>query len=112
MDIDVMRQFAGPVDPLAEHRSLDRHNLVSAKTKILVRNGQTAVIGGIYQNSETSADNGVPGLMDIPVIGWLFKSRAKIRHEKRIADFPHATNYSAAAARAGQSVERSGVMKD
>lgn len=47
----------------------------SAKTKVMVRNGQTAVIGGVYQNDITEAETGVPYLRNIPIFGWLFKSR-------------------------------------
>jgi type IV pilus assembly protein PilQ len=33
------------------------------------------VIGGVYQLSKTVSNNGIPGLMDIPLLGWIFKSR-------------------------------------
>lgn len=49
-------------------------NSRQAKTKVLVKNGQTAVIGGIYQNDSSSAVTGIPLLKDLPVLGWLFKS--------------------------------------
>lgn len=49
----------------------------SANTRILVRNGQTAVIGGIFQNDITNTDTKVPWLGDIPFLGWLFKSNTK-----------------------------------
>jgi type IV pilus assembly protein PilQ len=51
-------------------------NTRGAKTKVLVRNGQTAVIGGIYQNDANVSEAKVPWLGDIPVVGWLFKSRS------------------------------------
>lgn len=46
-----------------------------AKTKVLVGSGQTAVIGGIYQNDELNAQAGVPYVQDVPVVGWLFKGK-------------------------------------
>jgi len=46
-----------------------------AKTQLLIRDGGTAVIGGIYQINEQSQQQGVPGLSKIPILGWLFKSR-------------------------------------
>ncbi|MCB0392383.1 MAG: type IV pilus secretin PilQ, partial [Bdellovibrionales bacterium] len=49
----------------------------SATTKVLVGNNQTAVIGGIYSGSETSSERKVPVLGDIPILGWLFKSKGK-----------------------------------
>jgi len=45
-----------------------------AETKVLIKDGETTVIGGIFvENNQDSAD-GVPGLMNIPLLGNLFKS--------------------------------------
>lgn len=52
-------------------------NSRGAKTKVLVKNGQTAVIGGIYQNDTNVSETKVPWIGDVPVIGWLFKSRGR-----------------------------------
>jgi type IV pilus assembly protein PilQ len=52
-------------------------NSRAAKTRVLVRNGQTAVIGGIYQNDDRKGDAGVPFLKDIPILGFLFKSKSE-----------------------------------
>jgi len=49
----------------------------SAKTDVLVRTGETTVIGGIYTKKLQVVDKGVPGLSKIPILGWLFKSRNK-----------------------------------
>ena len=49
-------------------------NTQQVKTKLLVNNGQTVVIGGIYTDSTTQTETGVPLLKDIPLLGWLFKS--------------------------------------
>ena len=46
-----------------------------AKTEMLVRDGDTAVIGGIYTRNSGLAYTKVPWFADIPVIGWLFKNR-------------------------------------
>jgi type IV pilus secretin PilQ/predicted competence protein len=51
-------------------------NTQSAKTIVLVKDGATAVVGGIYQSSETSTNNETPFLSKIPVLGYLFKSKA------------------------------------
>lgn len=48
----------------------------SAKTKIMVHNGQTAVVGGVYQSDMTESETGVPWLKNVPVLGWLFKSKS------------------------------------
>ena len=46
----------------------------SIKTQVLVNNGQTVVIGGIYQNSRLHTVTKVPLLGDIPLIGYLFRN--------------------------------------
>lgn len=45
-------------------------------TNMLVRNGQTAVVGGVYQSDMVQSETGVPGLRNIPIFGWLFKSKS------------------------------------
>ncbi|MDI6800660.1 MAG: type IV pilus secretin PilQ [Thermodesulfovibrionales bacterium] len=47
----------------------------SAQTQVLVKNGETIVIGGILRNKASDSDSGVPGLSSVPVLGWLFKTR-------------------------------------
>jgi len=48
----------------------------SANSTVIIKNGQTVVIGGVYQMSKTVSNNGIPGLMSIPLLGWLFKSKS------------------------------------
>ena len=45
-----------------------------AKTEILIKSGDTVVIGGVYTNLTSKTKRGVPLLSKIPVLGWLFKS--------------------------------------
>jgi len=58
-------------------------NKKEAVTELVVKNGETTVIGGIFVDSETEGDTGVPFLADIPLLGWLFKSnnKNKIKNE-------------------------------
>jgi type IV pilus assembly protein PilQ len=46
-----------------------------AETEVLVRDGDTTVIGGIYTRNVSESYSKVPLLGDIPIIGWLFKTR-------------------------------------
>ena len=50
-------------------------NTQSAKTQVLVRDGATAVIGGIYQSNEQTAQQLTPFLGRLPVLGYLFRNR-------------------------------------
>ncbi len=46
-----------------------------ANTKVIVRDGGTAVIGGIYEVSSNNTQDRLPGLANIPILGHLFKNR-------------------------------------
>jgi len=48
-----------------------------ANSHILVKSGQTVVLGGIYRDNYSNTDTGMPFLKDIPVLGWLFKTNSK-----------------------------------
>lgn len=50
-------------------------NTQSAKTIVLVRDGATTVIGGIYQSNEQTAQSSTPFLGRIPLLGYLFRNR-------------------------------------
>lgn len=45
------------------------------KTKLMVRSGDTLVIGGIYKEDKSESTAGIPWLMDVPVLGWAFKAK-------------------------------------
>jgi len=47
-----------------------------ARTEVLVKDGETTVIGGIYTRRNSEAWNEVPVLSKIPILGWLFKKKA------------------------------------
>jgi type IV pilus assembly protein PilQ len=48
---------------------------IEGNTKVLVQTGETIVIGGLLKKTEKENTSGVPGLMNIPILGWLFKSK-------------------------------------
>jgi type IV pilus assembly protein PilQ len=52
-------------------------NQRKATTRLLVADGSTAVIGGLVQTLETNRERKVPWLGNIPVLGWLFKTRTE-----------------------------------
>jgi type IV pilus assembly protein PilQ len=57
-------------------------NTQRAKTKVLIADGGTTVIGGIFTVNEGQSEAGVPWFRNIPVFGWLFKKR-NITNENR-----------------------------
>jgi type IV pilus assembly protein PilQ len=53
------------------------------KTQVLVDNGATVVVGGIYTFSTSESHSGVPFLKDIPLIGWLFRTKYNPSNDKK-----------------------------
>ncbi|RMH23601.1 MAG: type IV pilus secretin PilQ, partial [Acidobacteria bacterium] len=48
-----------------------------AQTRVIVRDGGTAVIGGIYEVSSNQSQDRVPGLANVPILGHLFRNRSR-----------------------------------
>jgi len=71
MEISVKRDALGSVKNSLGDPSIDNRE---ATTEVLVKNGETTVIGGIIEESETDNIQKVPGLGDLPVIRYLFSS--------------------------------------
>jgi type IV pilus assembly protein PilQ len=57
------------------------------KTEVLVENGGTVVIGGIYTQKATTATSRVPVFGDLPYLGWLFKNRQWIDDKTELLVF-------------------------
>ena len=57
------------------------------QTQVLIENGGTVVIGGIFEMSERSTETKVPFLGDLPGVGNLFKSRSKETEKKELIVF-------------------------
>jgi type IV pilus assembly protein PilQ len=52
-------------------------NTKHASTTVLLRNGETVVIGGLSKEMDSSSSSGIPYLMDIPFVGALFKNKGQ-----------------------------------
>ena len=59
--------------PVQSERATESH--------VLLRDGQTLVVGGIYQLEDTTSNTGMPYLQSLPGVGWLFGETE--RHKKR-----------------------------
>jgi len=57
------------------------------RTQVLVDNGQTVVLGGIYQQQIVSSTKKVPLLGDIPYLGYLFQSNSEFNEKKELLIF-------------------------
>jgi type IV pilus assembly protein PilQ len=65
-----------------------------ARTQMLVNDGETTVLGGIYTRNTGLAYKKIPFLGDLPVLGWLFKNRRENDDRTEILVFitPKITN--------------------
>jgi type II secretory pathway component GspD/PulD (secretin) len=59
----------------------------TAATTVLLGNGETTVIGGLFQMNKSKSVRGVPGLQRIPLLGALFSSTRKQRTKKELMIF-------------------------
>jgi len=59
----------------------------SAKTSVLVKDGGTTVIGGIYKVEDSVTNNTVPGLGKIPIIGFLFRGAQRYGNSRELLIF-------------------------
>ncbi len=58
-----------------------------ATSQVLVRDGQTVVLGGIYRDIDAVAESGFPFFMDMPGLDWLFKSDSKVKNREDLLVF-------------------------
>ncbi|GAU09676.1 hypothetical protein DPF_2407 [Desulfoplanes formicivorans] len=59
----------------------------STKTKMIVSNNETIVIGGVQKSTETNIEDRVPGLASIPGMGWLFKNESTSYQKEELLIF-------------------------
>jgi type IV pilus assembly protein PilQ len=51
-------------------------NKKEAETEVIVSDGETTVIGGLYEETTSDTQGGVPGLSKLPVFGWMFRNKS------------------------------------
>jgi len=71
MTLDVNKDQPGATTPAGV-----QINTKHVKTEVLVENGGTVVIGGIYEQNDRTDITKVPLLGDLPLVGWLFRNSA------------------------------------
>jgi type IV pilus assembly protein PilQ len=62
-------------------------NTSGVTSKIVVKDGDTIVVGGVFKTVETFGMAGVPFLSKIPVLGWLFKYETKFKDTRELLVF-------------------------
>ncbi len=78
---------------------LDQYSLVTSNgtapafsrrtinTRLTIEREETAVLSGVIDTSFTESENGIPGLMKIPILGRLFKSKGKKQTKTELLTF-------------------------
>ncbi|OPY80916.1 MAG: Type IV pilus biogenesis and competence protein PilQ precursor [Syntrophorhabdus sp. PtaU1.Bin058] len=70
LDVIAKKDSADFINTSAGVPTIDKKQ---ATTMLYVKDGETAVIGGIYEREENEGESGVPVLKNIPLFGWMFK---------------------------------------
>ena len=94
LSLDISKDNVGQITPAGF--AIDTKHV---KTQVLVENGGTVMIGGIYETSEQEDEYKVPFFGDIPVLGYLFKNRrtAQAKQELLVFITPKMLDHSAVA---------------
>jgi general secretion pathway protein D len=73
--------FSGAVvtSPIIDKRTLE--------SNVLIKSGDTLAIGGLLQDESTKGRTKVPGLGDIPILGYLFQERLNTRTKRNLLIF-------------------------
>jgi len=87
MDLLVSKDSVGQLTPSATGGLVPSIDTRSVETQVLVRNGQTVVLGGIYETERRETINKVPFLGDIPGIGFLFRSTSNTSNKSELLIF-------------------------
>lgn len=82
LDLDVNKDSPGEI--LQNVRAINTKHI---KTQVLVENGGTVVIGGIFELFEDNAEAKVPFLGDLPAVGNLFKTKTKQMNKQEMLIF-------------------------
>lgn len=82
LEVEISKDSPGEI--LNGQRAINTKRI---KTSVLVENGGTVVIGGIYESEETENISKVPLLGDIPAVGNLFKRRTQTADKKELLVF-------------------------
>ncbi len=82
LDVKINKDSVGQI-----YNNVPSINTNKVTTKVLVENGGTVVIGGVYSQTQTNGENKVPLLGDIPIIGFLFKSSSQIDNKNELLVF-------------------------
>lgn len=82
LDVLITKDAFASADP--ENSTINKKEIT---TQVLLDNGQTVVIGGIYEQEILSTVTKVPFLSEVPVLGWLFNKKSKLDNKTELLIF-------------------------
>ena len=87
MDLFVTKDSVGELVASATGGFVPSIDTRSVVTTVLVKDGQTVVLGGIFETEERETINKVPVLGDLPVLGYLFRSTVTLNNQAELLIF-------------------------
>ncbi len=81
MEIDQSITDIGVVEQTTQQRRFLQRNI---KSEVAIQSGETVVLGGLILDNKTDESRGIPGLRDIPLIGWLFGASKKVNERTEL----------------------------
>ena len=100
MDLEVHDDAVGQNVQSATGGAVPTIDTRDVKTQVLVNDGDTVVLGGIYETTETTSVSKVPLLGDLPLLGWLFRNTQSTNNKDELLIFvtPKIVDQAAATA--------------
>ena len=90
VNLQVRQEVSAVADETFGNTNSPSFNTREAETTLVVQDGATVIIGGIIDDLISSDRTGVPYLMDVPVLGRLFRTDTDTHRADRAADHDHA----------------------
>jgi type IV pilus assembly protein PilQ len=87
MDLSIKQDTVGEIFQTSRGGSVPSIDTREMQTQVLVANGDTVVLGGIFQDETASKEEKVPWLGDIPGVGALFRRRANESKKRELLIF-------------------------
>ena len=91
IQMDIKQKFDDFSDKRSSASELASRSVYIVKrnieTKMVLHDGETAVLGGLIKDKETKTESKIPFLGDIPVLGWLFKGSNTIKEKRNLLVF-------------------------
>jgi general secretion pathway protein D len=81
MEIDQTITDIGAVESTTQQRKFLQRNINS---EVAIQSGQTVILGGLILENNTDESSGIPGLRDIPILGWLFGAKENVKRRTEL----------------------------